>query len=223
MWQRGPSLEKNIHLLKEKPENTLIFAVGAIFRKLVEQGIDVDYVIITDPKQVTVSQIRGLEEQKTPVLLLSTAIRDIAKLYQGKKYLICQEGYDRAEQYAKEHNYHLYHTGGSVVTTALDIVIQFKVSRIVFVGLDLAFTGNQMHVSGGGAQGSFAGLESMIEVPAIGGGVVHTSRSFDSYRRWMERRVKEKDATMPVYDATEGGAVKQGMIVSRLEELISCL
>lgn len=217
----GPSLGKNIHLLKKKPENTIIFAVGAVFRKLVEQGIDVDYVIITDPKQVTVSQIRGLEDQKVPMLLLSTAILDIAKLYQGKKYLICQKGYDRAEQYAKEHNYYLYHTGGSVATTALDIAIQFKASRIVFVGLDLAFTGNQMHVSGGGEQGGFAGLESMIEVPAIGSGVVYTSRSFDSYRRWMERRVKEADVTMPVHDATEGGAVKQGMIVSRLEELIS--
>lgn len=217
----GPSLSKNIHLLKKKPEHTIIFAVGAVYRKLMEQGIDVDYVIITDPKQVTVSQIRGLEEQKTPMLLLSTAIRDIAKVYQGKKYLICQEGYDRAEQYAKEHHYHLYHTGGSVVTTALDIAIQFKASRIVFVGLDLAFTGNQMHVSGGGEQGGFAGLESMIEIPAIGGGVVYTSRSFDVYRRWMEKRVKEADVTMPVYDATEGGAVKQGMIVSRLEELIT--
>ncbi len=217
----GPSLGKNIHLLKKKPEHTVILAVGAVFRKLVEQGVDVDYVIITDPKQVTVSQIKGLEDQKVPMLLLSTAILDIAKLYQGKKYLVCQEGYDRAEQYAKEHHYHLYHTGGSVATTALDIAIQFKAFRIVFVGLDLAFTGNQMHVSGGGEQGGFADLESMIEVSAIGGGVVYTSRPFDACRRWMEKRVKEADVTMPVYDATEGGAAKQGMIVSRLEELIT--
>ena len=49
-------------------------------------------------------QIGGVEHEEVPIICASTACRRIAELYQGKKYLICQNGYDRAETYAKENN-----------------------------------------------------------------------------------------------------------------------
>ena len=216
----GPSLDKNVELLQQKNDDTVIFAVGAVFRKLIDLGISVDYVIVIDPKIDTWNQIKGLEEEKVPMLLMSTATREIAQYYKGKKYLICQQGYDRAEQYANERGYHLYSSGGSVATTALDIVIHFRAAAIIFVGLDLAFTGDQMHATGSGIQAEISEGETVIEVPAIGGGVVRTCRPFDICRRWMERRIQKPDVTMPIYDATEGGARKEGMQEVKLQDIL---
>ena len=47
-----------------------------------------------------------------------------------------------------------------------------------------------------------------------------TNRPFIMYRRWIERRLIQEDVTMPVYDATEGGAKKEGMMPIRLEDWI---
>lgn len=216
----GPSLDKNVELLRNKADNTVIFAVGAVFRKLVSLGIEVDYVIVIDPKLITRNQIKGLEHQTTPMLLLSTAVREIAQHYAGKKYLICQQGYDRAEQYARERGYHVYSSGGSVTTTALDVAIHFRAESIVFVGLDLAFTGEQLHAAGSGIQVAMSEDEAAIEVPSVDGGVVRTCRPFDICRKWIEHRILEPDVTMSIYDATEGGAKIMGTETVRLESVL---
>ena len=216
----GPSLEKNIHLLKNKPENVVILAMGAVMKRLLQENIAIDYVIIIDPKPVTINQIAGYEQENIPLLLMSTAVKEIGRRYQGKKYLICQNGYDRAEEYAEKRGYHTYNTGGSVATVALDICIYFQAESIVFTGLDLAFTGNRDHIVGARQDGKMD-YEGMLQVPAIGGGMVYTSVPFNMHREWLEHRIQEKDAIMPIYDASEGGAWKKGMITTTLKDIFS--
>lgn len=215
----GPSLDKNIHLLREKPQDVVYIAVGTVFRKLLSLGIPIDYVIITDPKKAVYSQVRGLESQQVPMLLLSTAYGEISRVYEGKKYLICQKDFEEAERFARLHNYHLYNTGGSVITTALDVVIAQGVAAIIFVGLDLAFTDNKDHASDA-VNGERILAEGRLTVPSVEGGVVTTIRPLYMYKKWIERRIREADVTMPVYDATEGGAVIEGMKLVKLREVL---
>lgn len=216
----GPSLDKNVMFLKQLRHNIVVVAVGAVFKKLYKLGVQVDYVIVTDPKQETWKQLEGIGNTDTPILLLSTAVREIAEQYTGKKYVICQKEFDDAERYAAKNGWHLYNAGGSVVTVALDVAIYFEARKIICIGLDLAFTGNQMHAKDGGVQGSFAELEDMIPIESVDGDIVYTSYSFDSCRRWIEQRLLQNDVTMPVYDATEGGALIHGMHIAQLKELV---
>lgn len=218
----GPSLDKNVNLLKDKPNNTIILATGTVFYKLLKLGIDVDYVIVTDANSRVYSQISGLEDKKIPMLYLSTAYKGFSKYYQGKKYLICQSGYDKAEIIAKENNWSLYETGGSVSTTALDICIQFGCSKIAFIGLDLGYTNNLAHAEGTSKRDA-GELENLRTVPAIGGGTVPVTNLFMIYNKWIENRIKQKDVTMPVIDATEGGAIIPGIQNMILKEYLdSC-
>ena len=137
--------------------------------------------------------------------------------YAGRKYLICQDGYAPAEQLAKQKGWKLYHTGGSVSTTAFDVCIQLGCASIAFIGLDLAYTDNKAHADGT-ARVEADGTEAMQQVPAIGGGTVAASRLFMMYNQWIAKRVTEADVTMPVYDATEGGAVIPGLQTITLKE-----
>lgn len=215
----GPSLDRNVHLLKERRENVVIFALGAVLRKLIRLQIPVDYTIITDPKEGTYVQIEGIENSEVPMFLMSTATKKIAKCYQGRKYLICQNGYPDAEQYARGHELELFETGGSVATTALDLCIRWNAKKIILVGHDLAFTGNRDHATDVHQDGT-SNFDDMMMVEDVFGNMVPTCRPFAMYREWMERRITENDVTMPVIDATEGGAKIKGTDICTLEEVL---
>lgn len=215
----GPSLDKNVHLLKEKPQDCVILAMGAVCRKLYNMGILMDYIIITDPKGITDLQIKGVEESGIPMILLSTATKGVTKTYHGRKFMLCQKGFPDAERLAKENGLMLFETGGSVATTAVDLCIRFQAARIVLVGQDLAFTGNKNHAAGARDEG-IAGYEDMLMVEDIDGNLVPTSQPFAMYREWIERRIARADVTMPVIDATEGGARIKGTEIKRLAEVL---
>lgn len=213
----GPSLDKNVELLRNKKPGIIILVVETVFRKLLKLGIDVDYMIVTDANSRIYSHLAGLEEEQIPMLYLATAYKGYSMNYCGKKYLICQNGYDRAQELAKQKGWHLYETGGSVSTTALDVCIYLGCKSIAFIGLDLAYTDNLAHATDTSRR-AVSETEEMKQVPAIGGGTVPVSRLFTIYNRWIASRVKKADVTMPVIDATEGGAIVPGLTVMALKE-----
>ncbi len=215
----GPSLDKNVELLKNKTPNMVILAVETVFRKLLNLGIEVDYMIVTDANSRIYWHLEGLEDRQIPMLYLSTAYKGYAMNYKGKKYLICQSGYKKAEDLAKQKRWRLYETGGSVTTTALDVCIRLGSKSIAFIGLDLAYTDNLAHAEGT-ARREAAEAGEMRQVPALGGGKVPASKVFMMYNRWIAERAKKEDAVMPVIDATEGGAVIPGLRTMTFEKYL---
>lgn len=213
----GPSLDKNIHLLNECHSKGIILTVGTSLRRLLSENIRPDYAFITDPKPDVYGQITGLETCGVPLILLSTVLYWLARDYRGEKYIVCQKGYAHAEQFAKEAGWPLYETGGSVVTTALDFCIQMGAKRIVFLGLDLAFTGGKSHH---GLQAPNMTAKSDIKVEDIYGNSVITSQNLNSYRKWIEKRIA-REKQISFIDATEGGARVAGTKVVALENLLN--
>lgn len=212
----GPSLDKNVEQLKKKATDTRILAVGTVFPMLVERGIPVDYAIVSDAK--VYAQFRDMEVQTIPVIVLATADRRIAEHYKGTKYLACQKGYAPAREYAESRNAICYDSGGSVATLALDVCIRLQAAAIAFAGLDLAYYGNKLHAAGT-LQELFAGGGEQL-VMGVEGEWLKSSRSFLNFKQWMERRIQEPDVQMPIIDATEGGAMKEGFQQMKLEEFL---
>ena len=215
----GPSLDKNFLLLKEVDRTKcIIIATGTVYRKLLAAGIEPDYFIVSDANERVYAQIAGLEKERTPMLFLSTAYKGFAQNYQGKKYIILQKDFEKAEDFAKEHNIMLNSSGGSVSTTALDLGISWGCRRIIFLGLDLAYTDNLRHAS----ETSLRQLENnkdYKEIPDVYGNPVRTSSALDMYRIWIEKRIR-KERGIEFIDATEGGARIEGMKCVTLKECI---
>ncbi len=215
----GPSLDKNIEQLRKRKKETYLLATGTVFYKMMRLGIRPDAVIITDANDRVIWQIREHEADSVPMLLLSTANREFIKRYQGPKYLIFQEGFEPAEAEAQKGGYHLFQTGGSVSTTALDVAIGAKAKRIVFLGLDLAFTDNLAHAS------DTSGLmvseqKDLIPIKGFYQDTVMADYKFILYREWIERRIKEKSDQVEVINATEGGCYIEGMQHKSLKEIV---
>lgn len=214
----GPSLDKNIGLLRGRSPDSLLLATGTVFIKMIKMGIRPDFVIITDPNERVVSQIWQQEQETIPMLILSTANRKFADTYAGTKYLIFQKGFPEAEKIAEQLNCTVFETGGSVSTTALDVAIRGKAAKIIFLGLDLAFTDNLAHAEGTSNRIAADGDE-LIRVKAFDGGYVLTDYKFTIYREWMERRIQGiGESGIAIINATQGGAYIQGMRHMQLDE-----
>lgn len=219
----GPSLDKNFMELKEvaKEDNALIVATGTVFRKLMKAGIRPDYVIISEANERVKGQIDGFENENVPMLLLSTATHVLYTTYQGPKYKIYQYEFAPAEKAAIEEGCRLYMTGGSVSTTACDVAIRLGAGRIIFLGLDLAFTDDLSH-SLDTSRRDFVDSGNLTMILGYDGKEVKADSKFMLYIDWFKRRLKMDDIDkIEIIDATEGGAIIPGMKCMTLAEAIS--
>ena len=206
----GPSVDLQLTSIKKCRDKITVFATGHITRKLVNEGIIPDAVIITDPQPLMYKQIDGVNLKNIPMILLSTASSSVIDYYNGPIYVAYQSGYIHAEIKAKEIGATLFETGGSVTTTALDIALRFGARKIIFVGVDLAYTGGYSHASGEGRR--IENTDGLRQVRSNTGGMVYTSKNLDIYRKWIERRLEGVRDT-EVYNTGDGAEIKGTVLV----------
>ncbi|MCF0128011.1 MAG: motility associated factor glycosyltransferase family protein, partial [Pseudobutyrivibrio sp.] len=186
----GPSLDKTLDFLKDRPDSSVLLSVGTISKKLLNAGIVPDYIIITDPLERIAEQIRNYPTSKTKLLYLCSAACDAVEAFEGDKYALFQNGFNRAEEYAADNGYTLFETGGSVSTTALDLCIRFNCNKIICMGLDLGYTGNRTHASSTLGFREIGKEEESLSVPGVNGDMIPTANNLYIYHKWIERRIE---------------------------------
>lgn len=206
----GPSVDSQLDRLRKYRDKITVFATGHIIRRLVNEGIIPDAVIITDPQPLMYKQIDGVNLKGIPMILLSTASSSVIDYYNGSIYVAYQSGYELAEIKAKEIGATLFETGGSVTTTALDIALRFGAGKIIFVGVDLAYTGGYSHASGEGRR--IENTDGLRQVRSNTGDMVYTSKNLDIYRKWIERRIEGVMDTK-FYNTGEGAVIKGTVLI----------
>ena len=110
----------------------------------------------------------------------------------------------------------LVSTGGSVSTTAIDLCIRYGCRQVICLGLDLAYTNHQSHVSGALSRIATDGQESRYQVQSVDGGVVDTIPSLNAFRKWIEKRIKGENGVQFINISC--GAYIDGMDNLRPEE-----
>lgn len=213
----GPSLDKNINELKNIEDKGLVLCVGRALKALLNNEIYPDAIIITDPQDIVYEQIKGLDID-IPLIILSTCNKKVPLNYKGKKYIAFQKGFLPAESFANKSEYITVDTGGSVATTALDILIKMKCNPITFVGQDLAFSNDKTH-SQEANQKSIRNKNILRKVKDIYGNEVYTSKNLYTYLRWFNNRI-QREKIITFIDATEGGAKIDGTKISTLKDTI---
>lgn len=206
----GPSVDSQLDRLRKYRDKITVFATGHIIRRLVNEEIIPDAVIITDPQPLMYKQIDGVNLKGIPMILLSTASSSVIDYYNGSIYVAYQSGYELAEIKAKDIGATLFETGGSVTTTALDIALRFGARKIIFVGVDLAYTGGYSHASGEGRR--IENTDGLRQVRSNTGGMVYTSKNLDIYRKWIERRIEGVMDTK-FYNTGEGAVIKGTVLI----------
>ena len=205
----GPSLNSCFELLKKREEDSIILTVGTSAGKLLKEGIDPEFVIISDPLPAMKKQLtQPFDYDKTSLFYLSTTYNYAVEGFMGKRYIVFQKDFEKSEEKAAKENLPLFLTGGSVSTLALDILLGLRASKVICLGLDLAYTYNQMHAAGIHAVNDAPTDVQQIMVRSTCGEMVAAPHNLNSYREWIVNRLKGYDGDTRLINVSDGAYIE---------------
>ncbi|EDP6888091.1 DUF115 domain-containing protein [Campylobacter upsaliensis] len=220
----GPSLSKQLPLLKEVQERVVIFAADSAYPILMQNDIVPDYVCMVERTDFTAEFFKhdfGNKDDKTTFLLASlvhpNAIEYLEK--RGRNYILISKHLNFA-QYVDLKAFGLLPSAVSVAHMAFAIALELEFKELVFIGQDLAY--NDVGHSHPKDYQHSADFESeayeKIKVVAYGGeGFVESHEMWIFFRQILEDLVKYV-VSAKIYNATEGGARIEGMIEKPFSE-----
>ena len=223
----GPSLEKNINLLKECKEKFFIISGGRTLSKLEEINVKPDLCVIIDGDEISYDIVKDNIKIDTPLVFCNATNEKIVQEHIGKK-IYDSTGIDFISPIIKKNQRGLF-GGGSVAHACINTAIHIGCNPIILIGQDLAYTNDKVHAN-------FCELtedkykheevleniksENDIYVDDIYGNKVRTSKSLNMFRENIEKIVKN-NPNVKFINATEGGANIKGTEVITLKEAIS--
>ncbi|EIC5480559.1 motility associated factor glycosyltransferase family protein [Campylobacter upsaliensis] len=220
----GPSLSKQLPLLKEVQERVVIFAADSAYPILMQNDIVPDYVCMVERTDFTAEFFKhdfGNKDDKTTFLLASlvhpNAIEYLEK--RGRNYILIPKHLNFA-QYVDLKAFALLSSAVSVAHMALALALELEFKELVFIGQDLAYD-DVGHSHPKDYQHS-ADFESeayeKIKVVAYGGeGFVESHEIWIFFRQILEDLVKYV-VSAKIYNATQGGTRIEGMIEKPFSE-----
>lgn len=228
----GPSLEKNIHLLKELESRALLIAVDTSVKPMLAAGVRPHVVVTGDPQEMNSRHLRGLD--LPDVYLIAEPQSPIASMrgWTGPKF-ICSF-HDNMMQWVDRvlGDRGRVFVWGSVAVMAYDVAVKIGADPIVFIGQDLSFPGGRTYTSG-----TFFETEdkqpltvealkdkgtTLIDMTDIYGQPIQTNRQMFAYFNFMKNRMQDPEVReRKIINATEGGILQGPPIeVKTLRETI---
>lgn len=232
----GPSLERNIGLLKAMKKKALIIAVDTALKPLLMHGVTPHIAVAIDPQGKNAKYFRNAVSRDAALVCESSVHNEIMRGYPGPiflaaspfplaQYLMRFLG-DRGE----------LTVGGSVSTASIDIACRTGADPVIMVGLDLSFPELATHVKGSYHEEDFHTQVTKLDTydgriykyilsgrataaKNIHGERVFVDARFTMYREWFEKYVAAKPG-MKFYNATEGGVNVSGMENVTLASLV---
>ncbi len=242
----GPSLSKNVHLLREVAGRALIMTGGHSLAALCAVQVVPDLVVVTDPVLVP-RHFAGYDTTAPAALVLDVAVHpEYYGLPARRAFTFATHPTVDAWIYGPLGESALLDTGGSVACCELSLARLLGCDPIAFVGQDLALSGGQYYASSsvdGGARieasadgRSFVLVrpeadprsgeielvrlpgEALTMVPGVDGGSVPTSATLYTFLQWF--RIAARSGRERLYNCTEGGALIDGMEHLALREFL---
>ncbi len=133
----GPSLSKHIEWLKENQNRFIVVAIGAVYKKLYDNGIIADIVTTVDPKYTVLDKTHfnstDVQILKNTIVLASinTPTKILDRFNQEKLFL-----YEVVDSFKNNSN---NYNGISIGEITLSLLIDMNLKDIYLLGTDLAF------------------------------------------------------------------------------------
>ncbi|WP_416863132.1 6-hydroxymethylpterin diphosphokinase MptE-like protein, partial [Helicobacter ganmani] len=229
----GPSLYKQLPLLKQYAPYLTIFCVDASFPILTKHGIKPDIVVTLERVEPTADFYKKTPKsaQKNIIFALTSIVhQETSKaITQGiKTYSMRPFGYTRFFD-LKEYGY--AGIGMSAANMAYELIVHSKFEKCIFIGQDLAFAPDgKTHSKDaifGENESQYKKSDNALEkilVPAYGGkGFVETNNVWKMFLNFFEKDITETPYPLEVINATEGGARIEGTKEIPFQEVLESL
>ncbi|MFO7736610.1 MAG: 6-hydroxymethylpterin diphosphokinase MptE-like protein [bacterium] len=232
----GPSLDKNIDLLREIQHNTIIFSCDASLEALLKRGVTPHFVASLERNDATIGLYEGLEahtdEMKKIVFmglpLIKRGIYDICTEQYGMTTCTIYREYPHFRWLGIERG--AVPCGKSVANLIFLALKRLGISRIILVGQDLSYSVDGAHhsslaeeagkawdkVNTGDQSHNYLADEFYVKGNYVE--KIKTKRVWNIFRTSYEKDIANYNGE--VINATEGGAYIDGTKLMTLREVI---
>ncbi|EQA3498038.1 motility associated factor glycosyltransferase family protein [Campylobacter coli] len=206
----GPSLAKQLPLLKAYQDKAVIFCADGALSMLEKEGIVPDYVTNLDFTDLAMKFFQNKENLKQSIIALECATHpNVAHSLKAENCMIVLRNKALYQRF-NFNDFGYIDTGTHVSHFSYTLALALGFKNIIMIGQDLAFDeeGNS-HSKGFDFGEKFSGEENIdkLKVPAYGGkGEVLTHITWNDYRIKLEYLFACNDQKAKFYNATEGGA-----------------
>ncbi|EHB4491715.1 motility associated factor glycosyltransferase family protein, partial [Campylobacter jejuni] len=203
----GPSLAKQLPLLKAYQDKAVIFCADGALSMLEKEGIIPDYVLNIDFEDLPLRFFQN-KENKTSLNMLSCATHPSLVRVLDNKSVILRD--DPLYQRFNLNDFGYIDTGTHVSHFSYTLALALGFKNIIMIGQDLAFDEEGNSHSKGFALGERIDHTlnlPTLQVPAYAGkGEVLTHIAWNDYRIKLEYLFACNSKEAKFYNATEGGA-----------------
>lgn len=151
----GPSLDKNLHILKKYQKNAIILSADVIFFKLLENDIIPNFVVNIDPASDFIRFWEGLDTTVSTLICPTTAHPDVLDMWKGKKFFFNQADVKGSyKDIVLKKLVKATEGFGAVLNrffigaTMLQIASIFNPKPVILVGYDFAYTDGKAYCDG---------------------------------------------------------------------------
>ncbi|HEC1763209.1 TPA: motility associated factor glycosyltransferase family protein, partial [Campylobacter lari] len=218
----GPSLSKQLNLLKEYQNNTIIFCADSAYPILYENNIKPDCVFSVEridyASEFFNNDFGDFDKDILFIIASLTHPKTIEYLEQNSRnyILISKETF---EVYYGLHAFGYVDLAISVAHLAFIIAELLEFENIIFIGQDLAYNSlgeshpkNYLYTAT-----SDSNLEKIL-LPSYGNkGYISSNTTWNIFKTNLEYLIKKSKST--IYNATEGGARIEGTIEKPFKEI----
>ncbi|ELQ2570911.1 motility associated factor glycosyltransferase family protein [Campylobacter jejuni] len=206
----GPSLAKQLPLLKAYQDKAVIFCADGALSMLEKEGIVPDYVTNLDFTDLAMKFFQNKENLKQSIIALECATHpNIVHSLKAENCMIVLRNKALYQRF-NLNDFGYIDTGTHVSHFSYTLALALGFKNIIMIGQDLAFDeeGNS-HSKGFDFGEKFSGEENIdkLKVPAYAGkGEVLTHIAWNDYRIKLEYLFACNEQKAKFYNATEGGA-----------------
>ncbi|SDB60044.1 motility associated factor glycosyltransferase family protein [Butyrivibrio sp. INlla16] len=211
----GPSLKKNVDVLKKIKGHALIICVDRAVSTLAEHGIVPDVITSVDPAKGAEYVVSDIT-MEVPLICSLQVNADIQKYFMGRSVFFDHISPEE-ELFGKEifNNVEEMEMGGNVSGASFAVCLKMNIRTIILIGQDLAFLNGQHH-SDGKNDGAPVGNKVLVE--GIDGSMIETTDIWCAFKDFFERQIALHEE-IRVIDATEGGALINGTELMTLRQV----
>lgn len=223
----GPSLTKQLPLLKEIEKHVIIIAAGSTINSLLSANIEPDFVVSIDGGEPNYNHFKDLKCENTRLIYSTFNHHGIRKSFNKQAYVFTAMKQGAIVNYLHDKfdmDIPMVLGGGTVAHFTYSIAHLFNSGPIAILGQDLAYTNNQTHAQNNKHAQKVEQLKELnvdlIKVEGYYGEEILTSKSFNSMKMTFEEIMKFHVPEVPVYNCTEGGIKIHGLPQMAFKEFI---
>lgn len=213
----GPSLNKQLTILKENREKMILIAAGSTINSLLKEGIEPDYVVSIDGGVPNYNHFKNLNLESAKIIYTMQSHPGVRKAFRNKGYVVDLKGHPLLSKYMKEQlnvNLPLFEGGGTVAHIAFSIAQYISSGPIALIGQDLAYTNNITHATANlhtkEINDQYLKQKNAFKTLGFDDKEVWTSPVFYSMKLEFEDLIKINYPKNKFFNCTEGGLVLNG-------------